>query len=293
MTYTWERDKIKPVANEPSMPRVGEVTSWLEISSLDSWQDIAHRFWDLQHPQTKSSKEIKSTVDELIQGKTSEDDKARAIYDWVATKTRYVGLEFGISAYRPHSASEVRDKQYGDCKDKANLLITMLGVAGIKAHPVFLHADERRAVDTRLPTVTAFDHCIALAQVNGKDVWLDATADTCPYGDIPMGTIAACALWWYAMVGVNSKRYPHVHCRGERHRGGEPCARERRCIRAHRYGDNFERRNGAGDPLRSTIANSRSVPGDGAEDGAGSSPPVRRSEFLGARGCPYRRYHSC
>ncbi len=185
-TYTWESDNIKPVANEPSMPGTDQVTSWMEISSLDSWQEIAHRFWDLQHPQTKSSKEIKSTVDELIRGKTTDEDKARAIYEWVATRTRYVGLEFGISAYKPHSASEVRDKQYGDCKDKATLLITMLGVAGIKAHPVFLHAEERRAVDTGLPTVTAFDHCIALAQVNGKDIWLDATADTCPYGDIPM-----------------------------------------------------------------------------------------------------------
>ena len=185
-TYTWERDNINPIANEPSMPRVDEVTSWLEISSLDSWQDIAHRFWDLQHPQTKSSKEIKSTVDQLILGKSSDEDKARAIYDWVATRTRYVGLEFGISAYKPHSATEVRDKQYGDCKDKATLLITMLGAAGIKAHPVFLHAEERRLVDVGLPTVAAFDHCIALAQVDGKDVWLDATADTCPYGDIPM-----------------------------------------------------------------------------------------------------------
>jgi len=193
-TYTWEHDNIKPVANEPSMPRVDEVTSWLEISSLDSWQDIAHRFWDLQHPQTKSSKEIKSTVDQLIQGKSSDEDKARAIYEWVATRTRYVGLEFGISAYKPHSASEVRDKQYGDCKDKATLLITMLGVAGIKAHPVFLHAEERKAVDAGLPTVTAFDHCIALAQVNGKEVWLDATADNCPYGDIPMSDRGVCAL---------------------------------------------------------------------------------------------------
>lgn len=185
-TYTWERSNIKPVENEPSMPRINEVTSWLEISSLNSWQDIAHRFWDLQHPQTKSSKEIKTTVERLTQGKTTEDDKARAIYDWVATRTRYVGLEFGISAYKPHTATEVHSRQYGDCKDKATLLISMLELAGIKAHPVFLHADERREVDAGLPTVTAFDHCIALAQINGREVWLDATAETCPYGDIPM-----------------------------------------------------------------------------------------------------------
>lgn len=186
-TYTWERTNIKPVENEPSMPRVDEVTSWLEISSLDSWQDIARWFWSLQHPQAKGTKEIKSTVDQLVQGKSNDDDRARAIYNWVANRTRYVGLEFGISAYKPHAAADVHSKQYGDCKDKATLLITMLGMAGIKAHPVYLHAEERKQVDAGLPTLNAFDHCIALAEVAGKEIWLDATAETCPYGDIPMG----------------------------------------------------------------------------------------------------------
>lgn len=185
-TYTWERTNIKPVDNEPLMPRSEEVSSWLEISSLSSWQDIAHRFWDLQHPQTKASKEIKATVDQLVAGKSTDAEKAKAIYTWVATRTRYVGLEFGISAYKPHAASEVHNKLYGDCKDKATLLISMLGLAGIKADPVFLHADERREIDAGLPTLNAFNHCIAIAAIDGKDVWLDATAETCPYGDIPM-----------------------------------------------------------------------------------------------------------
>jgi len=194
VTYTWERTNIKPIQSEPNMPRVDQVTSWLEISSISSWQDIAARFWALQHPQAKASTELKTLVDGLVQGKSSDEDKARAIYDWVATSTRYVGLEFGISAYKPHAATEVLAKRYGDCKDKATLLIAMLGQAGIKAHPVFLHAEERRAIDDGLPTLTAFDHCIAMAEVSGKEVWLDATAETCPYGDIPVSDRGARAL---------------------------------------------------------------------------------------------------
>jgi transglutaminase-like putative cysteine protease len=184
-TYTWERSNINPIEVEPGMPRMSDVGSWMEISSLDSWQDVAHWFWGLQSPQARSTPAIKSTVTELIAGKTSDADKARAIYDWVANRTRYVGLEFGLSAFRPHPATEVHDKRYGDCKDKANLLITMLGLAGIKAKPVLLHADERRPASDQLPTLNAFNHCIALAEVAGNDVWLDATAETCAYGDIP------------------------------------------------------------------------------------------------------------
>ncbi len=184
-TYTWEVKNAKPLNLEPSMPNYNDVHTWMEVSSLDSWQDIAKWFWTLQSPQAKPTEPIKKTVGTLIAGKQTDEEKARAIYDWVANRTRYVGLEFGISAFKPHAASEVHDKLYGDCKDKATLLVTMLELAGIKASPVLLHADEHRAIDQGLPTLNAFNHCIALAQVGGKEVWLDATAETCAYGDIP------------------------------------------------------------------------------------------------------------
>ncbi|HLV80831.1 MAG TPA: DUF3857 and transglutaminase domain-containing protein, partial [Chthonomonadaceae bacterium] len=184
-TYVWECKDLKPLEIEPSMPPLKDVQVWMEISSLGAWQDVARWFWSLEQPQAKATEAIRATVLQLTAGKQTDDEKARAIYDWVANHTRYVGLEFGLSAFKPHAASEVHAKLYGDCKDKATLLITMLGLAGIKAHPVLLHADERRHVSQDLPTLDDFNHCIALADVGGKEVWLDATAETCAYGDIP------------------------------------------------------------------------------------------------------------
>ncbi len=186
-TYTWEKSNLSPMDLEPAMPDISDCRIWMEVSSLDSWQNIADWFWKLQHPQATPTDAIRTTVSKLIDGKKSDDDRARVIYDWVANRTRYVGLEFGMSAFRPHPASEVHDKLYGDCKDKATLLITMLGLAGIKAHPVLLHAEEHRPVGQGLPSLNAFDHCIALAEIGGREKWLDATAETCAYGDIPDG----------------------------------------------------------------------------------------------------------
>ncbi len=187
LTYVWEKRNLKPVELEPAMPAFGQIAKWMEVSSLDSWQEIASWFWKLESPQAKGTPAIRATVASLIQGKTSEEEKARALYDWCANRVRYVGLEFGLSAYKPHIAGEVHDKLYGDCKDKATLLITMLDLAGIKAAPVLLHAEDRRDMQESLPTLNAFNHCIALATVNGKEVWLDATAEACAYGDIPAG----------------------------------------------------------------------------------------------------------
>ncbi len=184
-TYTWEMRDFGTVDPEPSMPSISEIRPWMQISSLDSWKAVGKWFRALQKPQAASTPAIRAAVTKLIEGAKDDDEKAKRLYEWVSTKVRYVAVELGQSAYQPHRASEVYGKLYGDCKDKANLLITMLAEAGIKADPVLLSAGDTDKTSEALPSPHAFDHCIALAHVGGKDVWLDATATSCAYGDIP------------------------------------------------------------------------------------------------------------
>ncbi len=184
-TYTWQMSKIPPVDPEPMMPEIKEFRPWMEVSSADSWGAVGKWFRDLQKPQAVATPAIRATVAKLTAGCKTDDEKAKALYDWVASKVRYVAVELGMSAFQPHKASEVYDKLYGDCKDKANLLITMLAEAGIKADPVLVPANEHLTLAEQLPAPRRFNHCIALAHVGGRDVWLDATADSCAYGAIP------------------------------------------------------------------------------------------------------------
>jgi hypothetical protein len=184
-TMVWEMREIPPIDQEPDMPEMADVDCWMEISSLKDWQEMARWYDGLMKPQTVATAALRKTVQELTAGKKTDEEKARALYDFAANRVRYVGLEFGISAFKPHAAASVHDKLYGDCKDKATLLITMLGLAGIKAHPALLTAETLRPVRNQLPTLEAFNHCIAVAEIGGKEVWLDATAETCAFGDIP------------------------------------------------------------------------------------------------------------
>jgi transglutaminase-like putative cysteine protease len=185
VTAVWEATHLCPLPEEPMMPIWDEVTSRVEITSLSSWQDIARWYWQLQHPQAAPTPKLKARAARLTAGLTTPEAKARALYDWVSRSVRYVGLEFGLSAIKPHSATTVATNLYGDCKDKATLLIALLGEAGIKAYPTLLDTEMHQVRDRKLPAMDAFDHCIACAEVNGKSVWLDATAETCAYGDIP------------------------------------------------------------------------------------------------------------
>ena len=79
----------------------------------------------------------------------------------VQREVRYLGLEGGISAYRPHPPSDVYDQRFGDCKDKSLLLVTLLEASGVKAYPALVNTRNGWSMDERLPSPGLFDHCIA------------------------------------------------------------------------------------------------------------------------------------
>ncbi|MHB0998923.1 MAG: DUF3857 domain-containing transglutaminase family protein [Armatimonadota bacterium] len=183
--YVWESGAQPEINPEPHMPPLSEICPWFELSSVNSWNDIGDWYWKLIKPQMRLTPQIKNLVTDLTKGKKSDADKARAIFYWVEDNIRYVGLEFGTGAYEPHSANDVYMNKYGDCKDQATLLVTMLKSAGITAHPVLVPVGYKGSTGKRLPSPGIFDHAIGLAEIDGKQVWLDTTAEVCPFGDIP------------------------------------------------------------------------------------------------------------
>ncbi len=56
----------------------------------------------------------------------------KALYSYVSTQFRYIGVSFGIGRYQPHGAAEVLANQYGDCKDEHTLLASLLAAVGFQ-----------------------------------------------------------------------------------------------------------------------------------------------------------------
>jgi len=115
----------------------------------------------------------------LIAGKATDEDKVRALYAYVATQIRYIGVAFGIGRYQPHIAAEILSNQYGDCKDKHTLLAAMLSAAGIQSDAVLIGAGIR--FNPAVPSPAVFNHLITHLTVAGQPVWLDTTAEIAPY----------------------------------------------------------------------------------------------------------------
>ena len=184
--YIWKYGEMPALTLEDGMPHVNNVVPRLRYSSIKDWDSVYTWYKELAKGRYTTDADIAAKVEQLTSHLTTVAAKIQAIYHFVATNIRYVGIELGQSAYQPSPANEVFRMQYGDCKDKTTLLIAMLDLAGIKGYPVLVSVAPYERVDTALPSLNQFNHMIAAIPTDTDTyIWMDPTSSTCRYGDIP------------------------------------------------------------------------------------------------------------
>lgn len=154
----------------------------IRISSFQSWEEVGRWYGDLQKERVKPDAEIQAKAIELTKSATDDAAKVRAIYQYVSTKFRYIGIDFGIGRYQPHKASEVLGNQYGDCKDKHTLLAALLAAVGIKAEPALISTVHE--VDPDVPSPGQFNHVITVVPLGNQEMWLDTTTEVAPFAHL-------------------------------------------------------------------------------------------------------------
>jgi len=191
--YHWQTSNLKPTvgpdaeaqkkkeakrlrtADEELDDSKGELTS-MAWTTFSDWAALGAWYRGLLTDRLTPDAAIQAKVTELTAGKKTDLERAQAIYNYVSTRIRYIGVNFGIGKLQPHTAAEVFANQFGDCKDKHVLLASMLQAAGIQSDPVLIGAGVR--FNPGLPSPASFNHMITRAWIDGKPVWLDATAES-------------------------------------------------------------------------------------------------------------------
>ncbi len=148
------------------------------ISTFQNWEDIGRWYASLQQERVQPGPEVRVKAAELTKGMVDDDAKIRALYDYVSTQYRYIGIAFGLGRFQPHSATEVLNNQYGDCKDKHTLLASLLQSIGITAYPALISAGTK--VDTDVPAISQFNHVITVLPRGSHYLWLDTTSELAP-----------------------------------------------------------------------------------------------------------------
>jgi uncharacterized protein DUF3857/tetratricopeptide repeat protein/transglutaminase superfamily protein len=152
----------------------------VQVSSFSSWKEVGDWFEGLTKPKAAVTAEIRSRAEELTKGKTTDQEKIRALYDFVSSRFRYIGIDLGLSRYTPHSAAEVLANRYGDCKDKHTLLAALLQAINVSASPVLISSNFR--IDPAFPSPSLFDHVITAIPQAEFFVFLDTTPELAPFG---------------------------------------------------------------------------------------------------------------
>ncbi len=212
-TYTWELTNLDPVPREPLSPSLTNLVARLAVSyyppagqnsgikTFANWSDVSAWMSELEDPQVVVDDPLAGKARELTANARTEYEKIQAIGRYVQN-IQYISIQTGLGrggGYRPHVATQVFAKSYGDCKDKANLMRAMLKVLGITAFPVSIYAGDPDYVRPEWPSPQQFNHCIIAVKVSddtrgptivqhprlGRLLIFDPTAEATPVGDLP------------------------------------------------------------------------------------------------------------
>jgi hypothetical protein len=169
----WTLSDIKAIRPEAKMPPWESISGAMVISLFpQNGKNAGFRDWvsmgkweeGLSSDRRDATPEIKNKVAELTQGMATPMQKMNALAAFMQKDIRYVAIQLGIGGWQPHHASEIFLHKYGDCKDKATLLSTMLQQVGIESHYLDINT-ERGVISPETPAMRLFDHVILAIRI--------------------------------------------------------------------------------------------------------------------------------
>lgn len=213
-TYTWELRDLAPIKSEPASPKVSNLAAWIAVNyfvadsgssatarTFETWVQVSRWATELHDPQAVPDESVAAKARELTVNSKTELNRIRTIAQFVQ-RLRYISIDIGVgrgNGYRPHAASQVLAKAYGDCKDKANLMRAMLKAVNITAYPIAIYSGDSTHVREEWASPRQFNHCIIAVKVSdetqsptviqhptlGRLLIFDATDEHTTVGDLP------------------------------------------------------------------------------------------------------------
>jgi hypothetical protein len=208
--WKWAIKDVKGVRREPDMPPLSGVEGQMIVTffppggrasnGIAAWDDMGRWYGGLASGRLDASAEIRQRVASVTASKNTPLQKMQALADFVQHDIRYVAIELGIGGYQPHTASDVFSHHYGDCKDKATLVRSMLREIGVDSYYVLINV-HRGAVTRDMPAHSGFNHAITAIKLPdgmadpslvatlqhpklGKILFFDPTNELTPFGQI-------------------------------------------------------------------------------------------------------------
>lgn len=146
------------------------------FSELGQWKDVVTWAMPL-YSFSNTHLEVSEIANKIRSEHESPSKRITAALRYVQDKIRYVALQDGINSHLPTPPNETLELRYGDCKDKAILLIAILKALEIDAYPALVDTDSTKLLGQKPPALNLFDHVLVTLTLEEKRYWLDPTFD--------------------------------------------------------------------------------------------------------------------
>lgn len=194
-TYTWTAANLNARKIEPFSPlenpnkmvvkivpesfqyfkRTGTVNNWKDFGK---WvhDELLKGKQDLPVETIAKAKQIASQYD-------NPKDQAKALYEYMQNKTRYVSIQVGIGGLEPFPASYVDKLGYGDCKALVNYMQALLHAVDIPSLYCVVEAGSSKvSLDESFANAVDGNHIILCIPFENDTIWLECTSNKSPFG---------------------------------------------------------------------------------------------------------------
>lgn len=146
-----------------------EYGDWVSAKLLNKKQDL--------------SEASKQKFISLTKNASSDQEKAKILYEYLQKNTRYISIQIGIGGFEPFPASEVDRLGYGDCKALVNYMQSMLAAVNIPAYYCMVEAGKRKEnFHKTFANLQDGNHAILCVPFKNDTTWLECTSQHLPFG---------------------------------------------------------------------------------------------------------------
>ncbi|MBJ6143844.1 DUF3857 and transglutaminase domain-containing protein [Hymenobacter sp. BT559] len=198
-TYRWHLPAQPAVEEEPLSPSIDELLPAVHLApatfevqgyagSLASWQSLGLWTYQLGKGRDVLPPALTAKMAQLMISDPDPRARARKVYEFVQSSTRYVSVQLGLGGWQTAPATAVATGGYGDCKALSNYTCALLKAAGLPAYVALVGAGaDETDVRASFPS-SQFNHailCMPLAArgtTPADTVWLECTSQTEAFG---------------------------------------------------------------------------------------------------------------
>lgn len=206
----WQVTDVPRIENEPRRPPATRLAAGVVFTFFNdkitsktyrNWSEFGTWYTQLSSNVRDASPALSQKVQELAPTSLPLLQRIKALAGFAQHDVRYVAIYLKLGGWRPHNATDIFNHRYGDCKDKATVLSSMLAQIGVKSYYILVN-DTRGVVTKDVPPSLWFNHmilAIALPEASystplpalfehpklGHLLIFDPTNDVVPFGQIP------------------------------------------------------------------------------------------------------------